>query len=75
MLIDVTLQDLVQNHDLVHGAALAGGAGYVMWHEAEDGDLGSDLLPGSCRHPRGNPAVDELDLAREIDKLERVCGS
>jgi hypothetical protein len=74
MLIDVTLQDLVQNHDLVHGAVLAGGAGYVMWHEDEADDVGSATLPGSCRHPRSNPEVDELDLARGIDQLERICG-
>jgi hypothetical protein len=75
MLIDVTLQDLVENHDIVHGAVLAGGAGYVMWHEADDGEIrASETLPGSCRRPRGNPEIDELDLERGIDKLERICG-
>lgn len=75
MLIDVTLQDLVENRDIVHGAWLAGGAGYVMWHEDEDADGQFEALPGSCRSPRGNPEVDELELARGIDKLERICGS
>ena len=74
MLIDVTLQDIVENHDLVHGAVLAGGAGHLMWHEDDDADR-VDTPPGSCRTPRGNPDVDELDLARGIAKLERICGS
>ena len=75
MLIDVTLHDLVENHDIVHGASLATGAGYVMWHEEDpDADLAA-VLPGSCRRPRGNPEVDDVDLARAIDRLERICGS
>ena len=75
MLIDVTLQDLVENHDIVHGAWLAGGAGYVMWAE-EDTEANQPLvpLPGSCRSPRGNPAVEALDVARGIEQLERICG-
>lgn len=74
MLIDVTLQDLVESHEIVHGAMLAGGAGYVMWHEDDPGEQNIQL-PGSCRSPRGNPQVDESDVARGIEKLERICGS
>ena len=75
MLIDVTLQDLVENHDIVHGAWLAGGAGYVMWHEDDiEASQPASTLPGSCRSPRGNPDVDVLDVARGIEQLERICG-
>jgi hypothetical protein len=75
MLIDVTLQDLVENHEIVHGASLAGGAGYVMWAE-DDQEANQPVapLPGSCRSPRGNPDVDALDVARGIEQLERICG-
>ena len=68
MLIDVTLQDLVENHDIVHGAWLTGGAGYVMWHEDDMEATSVEPLPGSCRSPRGNPDVDELDVARGIEQ-------
>jgi hypothetical protein len=74
MLIDVTLQDLVENHDIVHGAWLSGGAGYVMWHEDDIEATPVVTLPGSCRSPRGNPDTDELDVARGIEQLERICG-
>jgi hypothetical protein len=73
MLIDVTLQDLVEHHDV--GGALAAGAGYVMWCE-QDEEASTPLvaIPGSSRSPRGNPDVDEVDVARGIEQLERICG-